>query len=96
MSRKYRTACAWTVNRKRKRKNNMAYFSNGREGEAYEARYCRQCVHDINEDCPILLLHLMHNYEECNKKDSFLHILIPRKGIENEKCRMFWPKGAAK
>ena len=72
----------------------MAYFSNGTEGELYEARYCRRCVHDINQDCPIILLHLMRNYEDCNNPDSILHVLIPRNGIENAKCRMFWPKGA--
>jgi hypothetical protein len=38
------------------------------------------------------LLHFLHNYEECNNEDSFLHSLIPRNGIKNEQCRMFWAK----
>lgn len=36
-------------------------------------------------------LHRWHNYEEANKEDSYLHVLIPRKadGSGNEQCAMF-------
>lgn len=69
----------------------MGYFSNGCEGESYEAKYCRNCVHD--ERCAVMLAHLLYNYDECNKKDSILHILIPRgKDGFNEQCKMFLKK----
>jgi hypothetical protein len=69
----------------------MAYFPNGTAGLDYEDRYCSRCIHE--DGCPIMLLHALHNYEECNKDDSFLHVLIPRSesGIDNEQCRMFIP-----
>ncbi len=66
----------------------MGYFSNGSEGMDYEIEYCEKCVH--YEGCPVLTLHFFHNYAECNNKDSFLHVLIPRDGIYNAKCTMFW------
>jgi hypothetical protein len=76
----------------------MGYFSNGTEGESYYEEYCARCIHD-DEDrgiyCPIWNLHLLHNYEECNKKDSFLHTLIPRNGGCNDRCTMFVERGAA-
>ena len=69
----------------------MGYFSNGSEGDAYENAYCSKCVHQV--DCTVLLAHMIHNYEECNKKESILHILIPRdeRGV-NGKCTMFYGK----
>lgn len=69
----------------------MGYFSNGTEGEAYEARFCAHCV---NQDgCWIWLQHLLHNYEEANKPDSFLHRLIPRTTDGwNGQCVMFRAK----
>jgi hypothetical protein len=68
----------------------MGYFSNGTEGDCYEARYCAHCRHGEAEDgCPVMLLHLLHNYEECNKPDSFLHVLIPRTKDGNAECAMF-------
>ncbi|MGI9485425.1 MAG: hypothetical protein ACR2RF_05995 [Geminicoccaceae bacterium] len=76
----------------------MGYFSNGTEGMAYEARYCDRCIHqngpDGNGGCQVWLLHMLHNYEECNKEDSFLHILIPltKDGLGNEQCTMFIDK----
>lgn len=72
----------------------MGYFSNGSEGEYYFEEWCDKCAH-MPEDpkdgsCPVWDLHLMSNYQECNKKDSYLHILIPRsKDGGNEKCTMF-------
>lgn len=69
----------------------MAYFSNGTEGLMYEARYCQRCAHfDDDQWCPVMLLHQLHNYEECNKPDSFLHVLIPRdEQGDNGQCAMF-------
>jgi hypothetical protein len=73
----------------------MAYFSNGGEGESYYESYCDKCIHAAPDDggCVVWLLHLLHNYDECNKKDSMLHVLIPRSkdGLSNERCKMFVP-----
>jgi len=71
----------------------MGYFSNGTEGMYYYEKYCEKCVHDIDEDCPVWLLHQLYNYDECNNPDSFLHVLIPRDGVYNEKCKLFVQKG---
>ena len=45
----------------------------------------------LEQNCPVLLLHYVHNYKECNKAESFLHVLIPRSEdkLGNEQCRMF-------
>lgn len=69
----------------------MGYFSNGTEGMDYQRRYCDRCVHDINQDCPVWLLHQIHNSAECNKPDSFLHVLIPitKDGLYNDQCKLF-------
>ncbi len=82
----------------------MGYFSNGTEGVAYEEKYCSKCLHnyqgkvvgvvdgeEVHEACPVWILHMSHNYEECNKPDSFLHTLIPieEDGIWNQQCSMF-------
>jgi len=66
----------------------MGYFSNGTEGLSYEEDYCFHCIHDPDE-CAVLLAHDIYNYKDCNKKDSILHILIPRDGLCNGKCKMF-------
>lgn len=67
----------------------MGYFPNGTAGEMYEAQYCSRCIHD--GDCAVMLAHLMHNYAECNKPKSILHLLIPitKDGLDNEQCKMF-------
>jgi len=66
----------------------MGYFSNGSEGEDYAEKYCSRCIHC--NDCAIWDAHMLYNYEECNKKDSILNILIPRtKDGWNEQCKMF-------
>lgn len=72
----------------------MGYFSNGTEGQSYEAQYCNRCAHEGPEDgpgCAVLLAHLLYNYDECNNENSILHILIPRSedGLSNEECQMF-------
>lgn len=75
----------------------MGYFSNGSEGEFYYEEYCSRCVHDDPEKgkhCPIWNLHLLHNYEECNNKESFLHVLIPRNKGFNDACTMFVERAA--
>lgn len=73
----------------------MAYFPNATAGMDYEDRYCSRCVHHADPDkgCVVLLLHALHNYDECNNPTSFLHILIPRSAerLDNEQCRMFIP-----
>ena len=64
----------------------------------YEEKYCLNCVHV--EDCPILVLHSLWNYEQHKDetKMAALELFIPRvmhsmsDGIEqkiNDKCRMF-------
>lgn len=66
----------------------MGYFPNGTAGRMYEEQYCSRCVHYPN--CAVLMSHMLRNYDECNKKDSILHLLIPRnKEGFNEKCTMF-------
>lgn len=66
----------------------MAYFPNGTAAMIYEETYCQRCVH--GDDCAVMALHMIHNYDECNKPDSFLHALIPQDGIRIGKCRMFY------
>jgi hypothetical protein len=70
----------------------MGYFSNGTEGEIYYEEFCSKCLHEHNRQCAVWLAHYIKNYDECNKKDSILHMLIPREGIENGKCLMFVDK----
>lgn len=74
----------------------MGYFSNGSEGDWYERTYCDRCIHQGPDDgpgCAVMLAHLLHNYQECNNKESILHLLIPRKpdGF-NDQCAMFREK----
>lgn len=79
----------------------MAYFSNGTEGEDYEAQWCSRCVHlDDPPMCAVWEAHLLANYDERRNAESPLHVLIPRSsdGLRNEQCRMFRakpPRGAA-
>lgn len=71
----------------------MGYFSNSTDGMAYESQYCEKCYHDRDPDngCVVLLAHLLYNYDDCDKEDSILHLLIPtlKKPPWNEKCKMF-------
>lgn len=67
----------------------MAYFSNGTEGEMYQEAYCDKCVHG-GGSCAVWLAHNLHNYRDCNDKESVLHLLIPRTdAFTNGQCRMF-------
>lgn len=70
----------------------MGYFSNGSEGCSYEAALCQNCAH--YNGCTVWMLHLEHNYAECNNPDSMLHVLIPRTDdrLHNKQCTMFIDK----
>lgn len=72
----------------------MGYFSNGTEGELYQEDYCDRCIHG-QDGCAVWFAHEMYNYDECNNKNSILHLLIPRSedGLGNEQCRMFVERG---
>ena len=72
----------------------MAYFANGSEGDYYERKYCRRCVHWANSICPVMDLHMEWNYEAAGKdadktKHTALNTLWPTKGGHNSKCAMF-------
>lgn len=43
----------------------MGYFSNGSEGMDYQEHYCSKCIHAAKQDCPVWLLHLLHNGAGC-------------------------------
>ena len=72
----------------------MGYFSNGTEGDLYREAYCDKCRWDKDNACPIWMAHMLHNYAECNKAESTLHMLIPRKAAPdfgNDECFFFEP-----
>jgi len=74
----------------------MGYFSNGTEGIIYQEQYCSRCLHNNDKQaCPVIFLHFLYNYDECNNPNSFLNELIPRSAdkLDNEQCRMFIAKG---
>lgn len=78
----------------------MGYFPNGTSGESYYEEWCERCIHEEDpkgHGCPVWFLHNLHNYDECNKPDSYLHVLIPRneKGW-NDRCTMFVERAAAR
>ena len=67
--------------------------ANGTEGLGYEEIYCWSCVHNHSDwGCPCWDSHQLWNYEECNKKDSILHKMIPRGKQGNEECIFFRKK----
>lgn len=73
----------------------MGYFSNGTEGELYREAYCDKCRWDKGNQCPIWNAHLVFNYEECNKPESVLHMLIPKgkaPDFGNGECYFFMPE----
>ena len=78
----------------------MGYFANGTEGLLYQEQYCFRCVHFGPEEgpgCPIWDAHLFYAYQLCNVPPeespgkAILDMLIPREGIENLQCSMFYP-----
>lgn len=71
----------------------MAYFANSSEASEYMEK-CTQCVH--YNDCPIVELHLMWNYEQWKDetKRTALSTLFPNDSEFNNECRMFYEKQA--
>lgn len=70
----------------------MGYFPNGTAGGMYEEEYCMNCIHGTGDDpCAVMLAHNLYNYDECDKPESILHLLIPlrKDDLGNEQCRMF-------
>lgn len=70
----------------------MGYFSNGTDGMIYEDTFCSRCIHNNKSEkgCAVWDAHSIYNYDECNKADSILHILIPRdENGRNQECKMF-------
>ena len=78
----------------------MAYFPNGTAGDAFESKYCFQCVHDDSESgCTVMFLHLMWNYDAVGQdadktKAAALNHLIPMddEGIHPAACSMFYER----
>ena len=72
----------------------MGYFSNGTEGEIYQDRYCRRCVHYGPEEgpgCPGFGAHLAFNYGQSAEVKEIMDSLIPPgAGRGNEQCKMFY------
>jgi hypothetical protein len=74
----------------------MGYFSNGSEGDFYQAQYCRRCVHDReNAFCPVWDLHMLYNYDQLKKPAtrSALAMFIPEQDGGNGQCSMFVERG---
>lgn len=78
----------------------MGYFSNGTEGDIFEANNCAKCAHNVESGCPVMLAHLVYAYELCNEEKHpgkiILDMLIPRKGAFNGRCAMFMRGGTKK
>lgn len=70
----------------------MGYFSNGSEGEAYEARWCNRCQRQ--GDCFIWDQHLVYNGNP--EHQARLDKLIPQRpdGLGNEQCTGFTVRAA--
>lgn len=68
----------------------MGYFSNGTEGDAYQARYCDQCKHSLN-GCAVWDAHILYSYGASGNVTDILKMLIPvsKDGLSNERCTMF-------
>jgi hypothetical protein len=82
----------------------MGYFSNGSEGEHFEARWCDRCVNrEATEDapynnCPIWTAHLFYCHDAVSEENAgrllarnILGLLIAEEGPPNFKqsCTMF-------
>ena len=68
----------------------MGYFANGTEGDMYAEQWCSRCIHNQQEMlCPVIMAHMLWNYDECNNEASLLHKMIPREGIHNGACFAF-------
>lgn len=79
----------------------MAYFSNGSEGMAYEAKWCDRCAHQ--QGCHVWLAQMLYNYKQCDdtsegkRTKEMLDLFIPRTedGLDNKGCTMFHAATAA-
>lgn len=73
----------------------MAYFSNGTQGDSFQAAYCDRCA--LQDGCAVWNVHLLHNYsqfpehaktpEEKGAATATRQILDAL--ISDEGCRMF-------
>ncbi len=81
----------------------MGYFANGTENEIFRAQYCDHCIHDKEQDCRIILLHLMWNYEQfkshtqkktngvqTTKRKALATFINLEKNGEPQTCNMFY------
>lgn len=76
----------------------MGYFPNSTAWEYWAPNNCFKCAHwprtDEAPPCPVEMAHMIYNYqqgddgEDCPVR-TILDWLIPRKGIENDRCAMF-------
>lgn len=67
----------------------MGYFGNGTEGMMYQEKYCQRCVHD--GACPVMDFHLLYNGANEGTTEAYiLNALIPKEGIHNGQCTMFY------
>ena len=79
----------------------MGYFPNMTSWEFWAPDNCFKCAHwpktEDDDPCPVEMAHMLFNYkqgddgEECPVR-TMLDMLIPRKGIENQRCAMFKDK----
>lgn len=83
----------------------MGYFSNRAEGMCYDNQYCANCVHAAKtegEVCPVINVHYLYNYEQCQDSDMgraikwILNELIPisDEGPWNDECTMRYVEGS--
>jgi len=77
----------------------MGYFANATEQMMFEERICHNCQHYYQSDemCPIMFIHWIYNYEECNSKSNakaIMDMLIDNNDndISKWKCAMFLSK----
>ena len=73
----------------------MGYFPNGTSARCYQDRWCSKCQHDVEQNCPVWLAHLVTEY--CDKDGAtseagkVLDLLIPDNGVGCGQCKMFMP-----
>lgn len=53
----------------------MALFSNATEFEIWYQDHCVKCIHDQNDDCPILAIHSAFMPERAARKDEYVFIM---------------------
>jgi hypothetical protein len=71
----------------------MAYFPNGTSWDLYYEQYCQFCVHENNEDCPVISAHFLYSYQLCNERSNpgkvILDMLIPEDNGYPIQCSLF-------